>query len=236
MYYQTQFVELKNLPPADCFLSAAESEYLLTLKAAKRKTDWLGGRFALKVLLARIHGLVLCELPLAAQTDFLDISLLTGRSFDILQQIETLKLPSGAPQAFVNGVLEARHISITHSNGVAVAACAAEGFFLGIDLEKIEPRSAAWADTFFTDAERLDSSDSQLTRVWTQKEAVVKLLGTGLSLSTQEIELGGGKVVLLGRAEQVWKELNCPEIKLDSRLVLDGFMFTVAYTQCEKSN
>ena len=37
MQYKTQFIEIKNLPPADSFLSVSESAYLQTLKAEKRK-------------------------------------------------------------------------------------------------------------------------------------------------------------------------------------------------------
>lgn len=222
MDYQTQFIEIKHLPPADSFLSVSESAYLQTLKAEKRKGDWLGGRFALKVLLARESGL----LPLCSCTAWQEMS---PAALSVLKNIDIVKLPSGAPQVFIGAVPDARSVSISHSNGWAVAAISAPHTFLGIDLEKIEPRMQAWAEDFFTPAEREPMTAQHLTELWTQKEAVVKLLGRGLSLNTREISLEGGKLHLDGRAHEAWQSLQQPAIQLVSHPFETDFIFTVAY-------
>lgn len=226
MQYKTQFIKIKNLPPADAFLSSSESAYLQTLRAEKRKGDWLGGRFALKTLLARESGLLpVCALPAEGG----GIAEMSAPALNVLKQIDVVKLPSGAPQVFVGSVPDARTVSITHSNGWAAAAVSAPGTFLGVDLEKVEPRSRAWAEDFFDEAEKGSASDEHLTKVWTQKEAVVKLLGRGLSLNTREIICEERGLRLTGRALEEWKRLDSPKITLSSARFETDFVFTAAF-------
>lgn len=228
MDYKTQFIRIKDLPPADSFLSPSESAYLQTLRAQKRKGDWLGGRFALKTLLARESGLLpVCSLP-KEQDPYAPLEM-SAAALSVLKQIDIVKLPSGAPQVFVGSVPDARGVSISHSNGWAVAAVSAPQTFLGVDLEKIEPRSRAWAEDFFAEEEKGPATDAHLTRVWTQKEAVVKLLGRGLSLNTREIVLAGGKLALTGRALEAWQSLGRPQIILNSASFDNDFVLTVAF-------
>lgn len=228
MNYQTQFVKIKNLPPADSFLSCSESAYLQTLRAEKRKGDWLGGRFALKVLLARQSGLLpVCSLPTEGEEN--QKIEMSAAALAVLKQIDIVKLPSGAPQVFIGSVPDARSVSISHSNGWAVAAVSAPQTMLGIDLEKIEKRSRVWAEEFFLDEEKGPATDEHLTKVWTQKEAVVKLLGRGLSLNTREIILVDNEVRLTGRALEVWQSLQLPHIVLNSNRFDNDFIFTTAF-------
>lgn len=233
MAYQTQFICIQDLPPAASFLSAAESAYWQTLRAEKRKGDWLGGRFALKVLLARQDGLLpACSLP--AQPE--EKPELSAAALAVLQHIEVHTLPSGAPQVYIGGRADRRAVSITHSHGWAAAAVSAEGSYLGIDLEKITHRMEAWAHDFFTPAELAGGQDdAYLTRLWTQKEAVVKLLGRGLSLNTQEVQLEGDQVTFTGRAEQAWQTLQQPQIGLRSVPFGPDFIYTVAYAAAPQS-
>lgn len=239
MQYKTQFVKIKDLPPADSFLSSSESAYLQTLRSEKRKGDWLGGRFALKTLLARESGLLpACSLPPArpdaitgtcAAQVCLTPAQTSAAALGVLKQIDVVKMPSGAPQVFVGSVPDARSVSITHSGGWAVAAVSAPQTFLGIDLEKIETRSRVWAEEFFDPREKGPATDEHLTKVWTQKEAVVKLLGCGLSINTREIVMVGDKVLLSGRAEQAWQAFLRPQIILNSVPFDNHFIFTVAF-------
>ena len=227
MQYQTQFIKIKDLPPADSFLSSSESAYLQTLRSEKRKGDWLGGRFALKTLLARESGLLpVCSLPAARPDGAPEMS---AAAVNVLKQIDIVKLPSGAPQVFVGAVPDARSVSITHSHGWAAAAVSAPHTFLGIDLEKTEPRSRAWAEEFFDPCERGDGSPAHLTKVWTQKEAVVKLLGRGLSLNTREIILAESGLKLTGRALEAWQGAGRPRIILNSAAFDNDFVFTAAF-------
>jgi acyl transferase domain-containing protein/phosphopantetheinyl transferase len=76
-------------------------------------------------------------------------------------------------------------ISIAHKEDMAVALASDGEHDVGVDLEKIEPRSEAFASLSFSDDElRMitlgDDRDEQLTRMWAAKEAVGKARGTGL--------------------------------------------------------
>lgn len=228
MLYKTQFVRISDLPPADSFLSAAESAYLQTLKAAKRQRDWLGGRFALKVLLAREIGfLPVCSLPVGELGTTGEMS---DAALAVLKKIEVVKLPSGAPQVWINAVVDTRSVSISHSNGWAVAAvAAAPNICLGIDLEKVTPRIDAWARDFFHPTElACGQGDAFLTGLWTKKEAIVKLLGQGLALNSFEVREVNGQVQLFGRALDLYQQIGAPHLSLTTQPVLNEFIFSVA--------
>ncbi len=83
-------------------------------------------------------------------------------------------------------------ISIGHCETMGVAMLAV-GRDVGIDVEKIAPRDPALISSAFTESELalLPSADHDewLTRLWTAKEAVGKLLGTGLAGKPRSFEL-----------------------------------------------
>lgn len=207
MPYQLKVVDLSSLPPADGILSQRERAFFETLRFPKRRTEWLGGRFALKQLTAAACGV----------TD--------------LSQIEVLPQDSGKPVLLVGGGPAKLSFSITHSGGYAVAAISRQKDFLGIDLEKIEHRSDAWANGFFHPSELTERTDVFLTALWTQKEALVKLLGTGLSLNSYDVRCVDGKPQLFGSAQEVYRMLGCGEILVQTRELLPGFMFSAAYAK-----
>lgn len=204
MAYRLEVVDLTHLPPADGILSPQEQTYFKTLRFPKRRTEWLGGRFALKQLTAR-------ELNIAD-----------------LRVIEMLPQDSGKPTLTVGGKPVALAYSITHSNGFAVAAVSADEKYLGIDLEKIEHRIAAWARDFFHPDELTENTDEFLTALWTQKEALVKLLGTGLSLRSNEVCVVKGEPRFAGRALDIYNALGAPQISITTDKWPAGFMFSVA--------
>ena len=118
--------------------------------------------------------------------------------------------------------------SITHSNGYAVAAIAPQAQYIGIDLEKIAPRINAWKTDFFHPTELTGEGDEFLTTLWTQKEAIVKLLGTGLAINSFEVRCVNGTPQFFGRALQIYQSLGSPAITLETRTLLEGFAFSVA--------
>ena len=118
--------------------------------------------------------------------------------------------------------------SITHSHGYAVAAITPVHQYIGIDLEKIVPRIEAWKTDFFHPAELTDDTDVFLTTLWTQKEALVKLLGTGLAINSFDVRCVHGTPQFFNRARQIYESLGCPSITLQTRTLLDGFAFSVA--------
>ena len=76
------------------------------------------------------------------------------------------------------------HFSLSHSGGVI--ACACGDVPVGLDVQIIDQRDRMAAMRFFTDNERayIEQSDDKTVafyRIWTAKEAYVKLIGRGLS-------------------------------------------------------
>ncbi|MBQ9970571.1 MAG: 4'-phosphopantetheinyl transferase superfamily protein [Elusimicrobiaceae bacterium] len=204
MPYQVKVVDLSSLPPADGILSEREGAFYQTLRFPKRRTEWLGGRFALKTLVAQILQL----------TD--------------LREIEVLPQADGKPTLAVHGQESPLSFSITHSHGYAVAAVSQTYPLIGIDLERIEKRIDAWARDFFHSSEITGEGEEFLTALWTQKEALVKLLGTGLSLNSYEVRCVNGSAQFFDRAAQVYNRLGSPEITLKTEGLVPGFMFSVA--------
>ena len=122
--------------------------------------------------------------------------------------------------------------SITHSHGFAVAALDTQADYIGIDLEKIEHRIESWKTGFFHPDELTGSGDEFLTALWTQKEAVVKLLGTGLSINSFDVRCVNGQAQFYGPALEVFNGLGSPKITITTSALLPGFLFSVAVGKC----
>jgi 3-oxoacyl-(acyl-carrier-protein) synthase/malonyl CoA-acyl carrier protein transacylase/phosphopantetheinyl transferase len=77
------------------------------------------------------------------------------------------------------------HVSVAHKDDVAVAIAAARP--VGIDVETIAPRTPGFVAISFTDGElalgaaRGADRDEWMARLWTAKEAVAKMRGTGMT-------------------------------------------------------
>ncbi|WP_428059725.1 4'-phosphopantetheinyl transferase family protein [Candidatus Avelusimicrobium stercoris] len=203
MSCQLKVVDLNNLPPAEEILGAKESAFFQTLRFPKRRTEWLGGRFALKELVQQATG-----------AD--------------KKEIEILPQPSGKPLLRVGGKDSPLAFSITHSHGFAVAGLAKEDTVLGIDLEKTAHRIEAWAKDFFHPTELTEKSDTFLTALWTQKEALVKVLGTGLSLNSYDVRCVNGHAEFYGPALAAYEKLGRPALEIKTWELVPGFMFTQA--------
>lgn len=164
--------------PSAAFLSDAERRTYEGLRFPKRRREWLLGRWTAKQLLQRSLA-PYRGLPLAA--------------------ISVHNDPNGAPYLSVDG--EGRlpaSISISHRAGQA--ACALSPSLspsIGIDLERVEPRSGAFVNDFFTagEAKRVWSCPEAnrhrlVTVIWSAKEAALKAVRKGLRLDTRVIEVG----------------------------------------------
>ena len=204
MAYTLEIVDLNSLPPAESVLNAAELAFYKTLKLPKRKTEWLGGRLALKKLLCAYVGGALMDFTILAQNGVGKPTITAGG--------KALKIP----------------FSLTHSNGFAVAALAPDVQVIGIDLEVIAPRISAWKADFFDPAELAREDDEFLTRLWTQKEALVKLLGSGLTINSLDVRVVDKQPQFFGRALEIYTSLGSPQITLQTRPLLPGFCFSVA--------
>ncbi len=88
--------------------------------------------------------------------------------------------------------------NLSRSDGQALIAVGG-GYPLGIDIELCKPIAelSAIASSHFTEAERLliEGADSEMLglaafyRIWNRKEAVLKALGTGLSLQPKQVSV-----------------------------------------------
>jgi phosphopantetheinyl transferase (holo-ACP synthase) len=166
------------------YLSRAEREQMDGL-GVRRKRGWLLGRIAAK----------------DAVRDWL---WKRGRGSMFPVEVSVSNQADGRPR--VSGPFsEDLRISIAHKDTVAVARVAV-GRDVGIDIERIEPRSDSFAAIAFTDAERTlradEDRDEWLTRVWSAKEAAAKARGTGLEGNPRRFEIKevAGERLLVGSA------------------------------------
>ena len=144
------------------------------MKIPKRQLEWQHGRFASKQLLTA-PGLPFHKIPFS--------------------KIHIANKAEGAP--FIAAPQDIGSLSISHRDTLAVAAYTQSNKFqIGIDLEKIEPRSWSFIDDFFTAKEAahvrtLPESliDLWVTVVWSAKEAVLKAWQKGLRLDTRRVEI-----------------------------------------------
>jgi acyl transferase domain-containing protein/NAD(P)-dependent dehydrogenase (short-subunit alcohol dehydrogenase family)/phosphopantetheinyl transferase len=169
------------------WLSLDELREIEARGTERRVRDRIAGRIAAKRALSGLLGV-----------DPLTIQLSTA--------------PSGEPIVAVPGFPHAR-VSISHREGRAVAVAVARGR-VGVDLEKVEPRSESFGKTWFReDEQHLQSDPSTQTVAWAIKEAVLKWLGTGLRLSPHDVRVlavkeGTADIELMGDARRHHAELG----------------------------
>lgn len=174
-----------QLPGDLDWLAAGERERYEGFRFDKRRRDWLLGRWAAKVALLGISGL----------------SRRDTRRFEIVSA------PSGAPVPRLDGRPYPVGLSLSHSHDCAFAVVSQNDTRLGCDIERIEPRSAVFVETYFTESERelvaatgRSSRDALVTRIWSAKESTLKALQTGLQADTRSVEV----IDSAGCADEDW--------------------------------
>jgi len=179
------------LPATADWLSVAERDRVRTLRYAKRRTDFLLGRWTLKLAVARVLDWPADPAALA--------------------RIEGRTAPGGAPLLYVDGQPGDRGVSLTDRAGCAVCLVADRVAAVGCDVELVEPRSDAFVRDYLTEAEqRLVSAagparDTAANLVWSAKESALKVLGTGLRRDTRSVEVA---VTELSPPERAWSPLR----------------------------
>ncbi len=159
-----------DVPDDDAWLGPRERAVLAGLHVAKRRADWRLGRWAAKRALLGTAAVGPGAVDPAA--------------------VELLAAPDGAPEAWVGGERLAVTVSWSHRAGRAVAAVAGPGVVVGVDLEVLEPRSAAFLAEWFSAAERAWVGDDVVLRanlLWTAKEAAAKVRREGLRLDVRSL-------------------------------------------------
>jgi len=162
-----------DLPAHFAWLSRSEADRFQTFHFAKRRMDWLLGRWTGKLAVATHLGL--------------------SHDDATLRDIEIVAAPSGAPEIFVSGKLLDIAVSLSHSGDAGVCALSNSGRALGCDLEQIEPRGELFAAEYFTADEQAlvggAASDDERWRMvallWSAKESALKALRAGLRLDTR---------------------------------------------------
>lgn len=161
----------RDPPVGEEWLTAGEQATLARLHVAKRRSDWLLGRWTAKRALAAYLGCV-----------------------SRLGCLEVRAAESGVPEAFLDGRAVPLTLSLSHAAGRGLCAVTAAGVALGCDLERIESRGRAFVADFFTDDEQRSiaaapASDRAyiVTLLWSAKESALKALREGLRLDTRSV-------------------------------------------------
>ena len=158
------------------FLHPTEIMHWQTLKIDKRRREWTLGRRAAKELIAEQvyenygHRLDLARIAIVPHSDGWPI----------------VMLPDQADFPAIT-------LSISHSGEKAFCATI-EGVdrLLGADIEAIEPRTAAFAEEYFTPLENrfmaaapADQGTTLINAIWSGKEAALKAIRRGLAEDTR---------------------------------------------------
>jgi 4'-phosphopantetheinyl transferase len=169
-----RWISIRNeaVPPNDTWLGPVERAVQEKLTIAKRRSDWRLGRYAAKQLLAEWIGL------------------------QSLDRIQIIAAEDGAPEVHVDERPIDVNVSLSHRQGLAVAALHEGGGRVGCDLELIEPRTPRFIEDYFTALECECVSrtpaplrDRHVALTWSGKESALKLLRTGLRRDTRSLEV-----------------------------------------------
>jgi phosphopantetheinyl transferase len=137
----------------------------------------------------------------------------------------TLRLPAGAAAA-------APSFSIAHSAEGGACAVGAPGRRVGVDLEIVVPRPAEVIAFVAAPGEERGAPPSNpdaQARLWTSKEAALKLLGLGLDADARGVRVSGGEAAFEGRPAEAWRALGGPRVRVDFARA-GAAMIAVAYT------
>ena len=165
-----------QVPADDEWLTGEEQAVMARLTMAKRRADWRLGRWVAKTLVAEAIGTPAPRVAIMAADD-------------------------GAPEAFLDGAPSGLSLSLSHRDGVAVAAVGALPTRVGIDLETLEPRSDAFVRDWLADEEQAalptagPARDLRVLCCWTGKEASAKARREGLRLDVRHAVVETGSAV-----------------------------------------
>jgi len=165
-----------DLPEDTGWLSTDEAVRANGMRFAKRRNDWLLGRWTAKRAVTRYWDLAASQQTLAS--------------------VEIRAAASGAPRIFLAGEAAPVAISLSHRAGRAACAVAPLMATVGCDLEWIEPRSDSFVLDYFTCREQALVAEAPVADepllanlLWSAKESVLKALGVGLRLDTRDVEV-----------------------------------------------
>lgn len=167
---------MADVPPDDGWLSRREAAWVARMRFEKRRSEFRMGRWTAKNAIAL----------------FLD----RPHTSEALHAVEIGRAPDGAPAPMLDGDPAPASISMTDRADQAVCVVCAPGLGLGVDLELVEARSAAFVGDFLTESEqRIVEAEDDTERdlranlIWCGKESALKVLRTGLRRDTRSVEV-----------------------------------------------
>jgi phosphopantetheinyl transferase len=187
----------------------------LELLPERRRRDRVAGRLAAKRALTEHFS---AEYGWLAEARDLAV-------FNDAEGRPVLRLPKGAPA-------NAPSFSIAHGAEGGVCAVAAPGRLVGADLETVVPRPAAVIEFVSRPGDiggATPADPDAQARLWTGKEAALKLLGLGLDADARDVREFGGEAVFAGRPAEAWRALGSPRVRLTFERV-GASMLAVACT------
>jgi 4'-phosphopantetheinyl transferase len=119
-----------SLPPAGDWLTAAERSRAEALRFTKRRTDFLLGRWTLKLAVAKVLGW---------PDDPASLARIEGRA-----------TTTGAPQLYIDDRPSAHGVSLSDRAGCAICLVANRSAPVGCDVEIVEPRTDAFVRDYLT--------------------------------------------------------------------------------------
>lgn len=162
-------VPLDEAPVDPDVLDPAEHARLRRMRSERRSREFAAGRTALRTVLAAVLGVEPSAVPIVSG-------------------------PHGKPMLREPATV---HFNLTHSGELGLLAVGTAGA-LGVDVERVRAGRPflRLAERFFTPAESRwlrsrggAARRDAFYRMWTLKEAYLKALGTGLSVSSRAFEL-----------------------------------------------
>jgi len=180
---------LEDVPPDDGWMSPIERARLACLHVPKRRADFRLGRWTAHAALRAASNV-------------------TGWSVRARDD--------GSPEALLDGEPAELSLSISHSQGRALASVGPSHVALGCDLEHVVPRAEALVLDFFDDDERArlptnELRDRAVTLIWSAKESALKALRVGLRADP--------------RAANVRTSGDRLEVRIEGRTLHGAFVF-----------
>lgn len=191
-----------SLEDPEGFLSSSELLKFRTFRFAKRRQEWLLGRWTAKFLIK--------SLPAYQGYAPTEIEILTSA-----EGAPYFQLPGGGAAPNV--------LSISHCDRYAICAVSSgTEINIGIDMEKIEARSQTFIKDYFTpqeigwvNSQPYESRDMISTLIWSTKESMLKALRVGLRWDTRQVEIC--EVSGMHEKRKGWNELQLTDLQQEKR-------------------
>ncbi|NHK31684.1 MAG: acyltransferase domain-containing protein [Asgard group archaeon] len=183
----------------DNFLHAEEMMNFESLSIEKRRYEWVAGVIAIKTALLKISpNIQLKEVKIEKNK--------LGKPF--------IQLKNKKPF----------YLSITHSNGFAVGIVDSCNN-TGIDLEIKKKRDKSFVEELISSKERefiknqqQEINEELLTKIWTAKEAVSKVLGVGLNIDLHDL------IISKIKDKEIVIKIDSSKIPVESHKFVSGYL------------